>query len=212
MKDKRTGEASANQIDPETIDQLLAKAKHYCQLSTNTDTQVGFTAKNEMCQVCEQTNENPVSMDLDQITNHVDAVFNCSKKSGLEAAGVFSCSHRRTGFATTNGGQVITDQTSSRMNVMLFNGDEFKSGWASQASTSAEKIQSDRLVKEAFQKVSIPNRIGSFSQENIQRYLISMPAQKFSPYSLRIVFRDQVFTKVERFLWTTWVKHDFILW
>ncbi len=135
MKDKRTGEASANQVDQETIDQLLVKAKHYCQLSSHADTQVGFTAKNEMRQACEQTNENPASMDLDQITSHVDAVFTCSKNSGLEAAGVFSCSHRRTGFATTNGGQVITDQNSSRMNVMLFNGDESKSGWASQAST-----------------------------------------------------------------------------
>jgi predicted Zn-dependent protease len=86
----------------------------------------------------------------------VEIVFDCANKHCLDAAGVLSYTHRRTGFATTHGGQSITDHTCSRMNVMLFNSEEPKSGWASQSAASPDKIDASSLIEEALHKVAIP--------------------------------------------------------
>lgn len=156
LRDGHIGEASANQIDEETVESLLEKAKYYCHLSTQADTSIGFTPKSELHLSGEGKDEVNKANHLNQMISHVENVFKCSNKFSLDAAGVLSYTHNRTGLATTHGGQALSDHTLSRMNVMLFNCEEPKSGWASQAAASPERIDSRSLIEEALYKVTIP--------------------------------------------------------
>lgn len=158
LRDGHIGEASANQVDEESVENLLEKAKYYCHLSTQADTQIGFTGENELCRSCEGQKGIEDTSHVNHMIGQVERVFDFSNKHILDAAGVLSFTHRRTGFATTHGGQVIADHTCSRMNVMFLDSVESKSGWASQVAASPEKIDTNRLTNEALNKVTIPKK------------------------------------------------------
>ncbi len=156
LKDGYTGEASANQIDPDTIEKLIQKAIQYAKLSTQPDTQIGFTPKSEMFQIGKAGNAAPAAIDLNQMTGYAQQVIDCAAESNLEAAGVLSCSNTRNGFFTSGGGHTITDHSCSRMNMMLHDRQEKKSGWASAVSASLAGLAIERLVSEAHKKATVP--------------------------------------------------------
>ena len=151
---KKVGVAKTNILSQESIDDLISKAIEICSGQVD-DPQFDSFVKSQQAPSTEGFFETTANYTPQQRAQTVKAVADIADQDGLKASGMFQTSQTELTAANSLGTRQQGQITEARISITVSD-DADRAGFAQAYSRNVEKIEFDKIARQAVQKASKP--------------------------------------------------------